>query len=683
MNTRGLAAVFICLLSCAAFANSFAGTFVFDDIHEIESNPALERLWPPWQAMFVGNRLPARPLPYLSFAIDRRLWGTAPGGFHLTNLLIHVTAALALFELARLTLLSPRLKGRWGDRAVAVAAVIASIWAVHPLQTQSVTYIYQRIESLHGLFFLAALAAFARAATAGWSRRWLAACLAATAAAMASKETAVVLPLLILAWDWCFAAAGSGGSLWSRRRWYALLASTWAILAIQLATQGSKYLEFRTAVRSPLEYALTQPGVILHYLLLAFWPASQRLDYSGLPVARLPAALPAVVAVLALAGIAIVGLVRCRTWAWLGIAFFLALAPTSSILPIEALANEQRMYLPLAALAAGCVILATAAAQWLAPRLHQSDTGRSRALAAVAAAVLLALTATTWARNRVYTSIDRVWQDVLSKDPRNYRAHWALAITSDEAGGRDAAVDHAVRAVELKPSARALLDLAARRRTLGDAAGAEALCRTSLEMQQAALAPDDPAVLASAGDLAVVIYLQGRLDEAAAICRDFYPAMERVRGADDATTVASLVIMADADARQGDGVAAERLAREAVARVARSGRAADPMAANAAGVLAGILERNGKLDEAVVVRRRLAEDAERAFGPQHPRSQEAATRLAQAMAAQCSARGDHAGAVRLYRILVEGFARSLGADHPETLAVRQQLEAAERMLQPR
>jgi len=86
------ACLLVVLLACAAFSSSFSGTFVFDDIHEIARNSAIERLWPPWQAMFVGNRLPARPLPYLTFAIDRRLWGIEPFGFHVTNLAIHVAS---------------------------------------------------------------------------------------------------------------------------------------------------------------------------------------------------------------------------------------------------------------------------------------------------------------------------------------------------------------------------------------------------------------------------------------------------------------------------------------------------------------------------------------------------------------------------------------------------------------
>ncbi|MFM9196384.1 MAG: hypothetical protein ACKOWG_11705 [Planctomycetia bacterium] len=205
--TARQAAVFVAIITGVAFLNSFAGKFVLDDIPEIDRNPAMQRLLPPWEAMFVGNRLPARPLPYLTFAIDKSLWGNRPAGFHLTNLLVHIAAALAVYELSRLTLLSPRLRSRWGDRAVPLARIIAMAWAVHPLQTQAVTYVYQRIESMAGMFCLVSLVAYARAAATGWPKNLLAASVAAAAAAMASKENAVVLPVLILAYDWFSVAA--------------------------------------------------------------------------------------------------------------------------------------------------------------------------------------------------------------------------------------------------------------------------------------------------------------------------------------------------------------------------------------------------------------------------------------------------------------------------------------------
>ena len=144
-------AALLVVLSClAAYANSFAGQFVFDDIHEIERNPAMRSLLPPWDAMFIGHTMPARPLPYLTFAMNYWVSGRDPVSYHVVNLLIHVIAALALFDLALSTLTSPRLRDRFGERAVPMALVIAAIWACHPLQTQAVTYVYQRIESMVG-----------------------------------------------------------------------------------------------------------------------------------------------------------------------------------------------------------------------------------------------------------------------------------------------------------------------------------------------------------------------------------------------------------------------------------------------------------------------------------------------------------------------------------------------------
>ena len=114
---RGLLpVVFVAAITCVAYANSFGGIFVHDDIHEIQLNPLMQWLVPPWEAMFVGKKLPARPLPYLTFAIDHAVWGGNPFGYHVTNLAIHVAAAIALYSITRLTLLSPRLCDRWGGR---------------------------------------------------------------------------------------------------------------------------------------------------------------------------------------------------------------------------------------------------------------------------------------------------------------------------------------------------------------------------------------------------------------------------------------------------------------------------------------------------------------------------------------------------------------------------------------
>ena len=721
------AALFVAVITCVAFLNSFAGKFVLDDIQDIEHNPALEQLFPPWDAMFVGNKLPTRPLPYLTFAIDRAIWGVRPFGYHVTNLLIHVIAALSLFSIVRITLLSPRLRGRWGDRAVPLAMVIAMIWAVHPLQTQAVTYVYQRIESMTGMFCLVSLACYAQAAARatgrGWSVAWLTGSVAAAAGAMASKESAVVLPLLILAYDWFFVAPEPAASwlhsLRGRLWYYALLASTWLLIGLQLAIQATKYQEFNEKNHLPFQYALTQSGVILHYLRLAVWPVGQQLDYSSWPVATsVWQVLPALLTIIAMLAITAVGTLQRRAWAWLGVVFFLTLAPTSSIMPIEAVANEHRMYLALAAVVAAIVMGSVDLADWIAARRPDRLPGDTRIPAAIAGVVIMLLVVTTQFRNQLYSKVGGIWLDVLSKDPDNYRANWMMASLFDSAGDPESAGQFAERSLRSKPSTHVFTDLASGRVQRGDLAGAEAFCRRGLALQRELLVPDDKAVLATIGDLAMTLRLAGKRDEAEALSAQSIDAMTEKLGPDDPVTLTAATTIAEGLSRKGDHAAAERRARETleVARRARGGtdglsngaavslatilaaagrldeaeqvvraslaevgrsrrgRTIDPAGLDDA--LVDILLATGRIDEAVAVRRRLATEAAARYGLEHQQSQATATKLAVAMATQATAKGDHAEAVRLYGLLVDGYTQSVGSDHPDTVAAQEKLAAA-------
>lgn len=724
------AALFVAVITCVAFINSFAGRFVFDDIHEIQQNPSMERLLPPWNAMFVGNKVPARPLPYLTFAIDHAVWGVRPFGYHITNLLVHVIAALALFHLVRLTLLSPRLRHRWGDRAVPLAMVIAMLWAVHPLQTQAVTYVYQRIESMTGMFCLVSLATFARATASGWPPSLLAGSIAAAAAAMASKENAVVLPLLILSYDWFFVdscAEVSGDEhpwfrhLWKRRWYFGLLASTWLILALQLVFLGKNYQEFQEQKHPPLHYALTQPGVILHYLRLACWPVGQLFDYSSWPVATsLSQVLPSVAAVAALVIATIVATLRRRPWAWLGVLFFLALAPTSSILPIEAVANEHRMYLALAAVVAAVVFAVVSLSAWIAGHGPGWLPRGPRLGVVMAGATIMLLVVTTQFRNQVYQNVSSLWLDVIAKDPGNYRAFWNLSAIFDQLGEQDTASLFAEKTLHLKPTANLFSELAGRHLATGDLAGAERFCRRGAELQAAALGPTHKATLATVGDLAIALRLQGKNDEAAQLCVKWLDDMRRVLGTGDSITISAEVIVAESLSRNGRHAEAEAACRAALADAERAFGPLHPITVNAVVVLASvqvaagklseaeqllrttlsqtsrvakhdvahatplydplveILQTTGRHDEAVTIRRRLAADTELRKGPNDRESKLAATKLAMAVASQSMARGDRAEAARLYRLLAEGYAREYGADHPDAVAAKARLDEAER-----
>src|SRR5437764_5148375 len=369
----GLAAAAIVFIGARAYSNSFACRFIFDD-RTILEDASIRQLWPPWTAMFSPNNV-ARPAIGLTLAINYRISGLAVWSYHLLNLLIHLLAALALFGIVRRALLGERMRQRFGKAATALAASVALVWAVHPLQTQSVTYIIQRGESLMGLMYLATVYAVIRAAQSA-SKRWIIAAVAACAVGMATKPVMATAPIIALLFDVIFITGSLKTAL--RRRWalYAMLGSTWIILvATMLApTPADWSVGFKMKSLTPVEYLQTQFGVIVHYLRLALWPDALVLDYAW-PVARTASAIiPFAAIIISLMAATLWALARRPAVGFLGAWFFLILAPTSSVMPIADLAFEHRMYLPLAAVIALFVIGGYAIGQMTIARFPQSAT---------------------------------------------------------------------------------------------------------------------------------------------------------------------------------------------------------------------------------------------------------------------------------------------------------------------
>jgi len=160
----------------ATYHNCFVVPFLLDDVESIAQNPTIRHLWPIWQALSPSatSMVGGRPVVNLSFAFNYAVGGLVPWGYHALNLAIHILAGLALFGVVRRTLLQPSLRERLGPSAARWALAAAVLWTVHPLQTEAVTYISQRCESLMGLFYLLTLYCFIRGADSQRSDRWFA-----------------------------------------------------------------------------------------------------------------------------------------------------------------------------------------------------------------------------------------------------------------------------------------------------------------------------------------------------------------------------------------------------------------------------------------------------------------------------------------------------------------------------
>lgn len=433
------------VLALLAYHNTFGLPFVFDDELAITKNPSIRQLWslgdvlsPPQN----GSGAAGRPLVNLSFALNYAVSGEAVWSWHALNLLIHAGAGLALFGVMRRTLLWPGLPARVRDAALPLGLTVAALWVVHPLQTESVTCVVQRTESLVALFYVLTFYGLVRGVEEsprrGW---WLGFSVTACLLGMVSKEVMVTAPVLVLAYDRAF-VAGTVREAW-RRRWgyYLALAGTWLLLAALLLRAGGGRSEgagFGLGVSS-WDYLLTQCRALGIYLKLSVWPHPLVLDYGTGVVGDWREVVPQGLLVLALLGV--------TAWAWwrrpvlgfAGGAFFVILAPSSSVVPLvgQTIA-EHRMYLPLAAVLA---LLVVAAHAWL-----------RRWTWWVCGAVAVMFCALTIDRNRDYSSEFWLWADVVQKYPANARGQFNYANELAKLPGRTAeALVHYAEAVRLKP----------------------------------------------------------------------------------------------------------------------------------------------------------------------------------------------------------------------------------------
>jgi tetratricopeptide (TPR) repeat protein len=432
----------------AAYANSFHGPFIFDDVVSIVSNLSIRNLGslqvlaaPPDAVTTTG-----RPIVNLSLAINYAIGGLSVEGYHIGNLTIHILAALALFGLVRRSLLLPTLCARFGAASTKLALTIALFWAIHPMQTESVTYIVQRAEAIVGLLYLLTLYSFLRGATAVRGGPWYAATLGCCALGMASKEVMVSAPLVVILFDRTFLSGSFKEGL--RRHWrlWLALTGTWALLGLVFHLSGSRGGSAGFGLGMTVwEYARTQFGCIIHYLRLAFWPAPLVLDYGYRIANEVAEIIPCAIAVFVLLAATVAALALMPKVGFLGACFFAILAPTSSIIPLAGQTEaEHRMYLPLAAV----VVLVVLATYLAAGRVGLRS---ARAAVAFVSAVAALMGWRTYQRNKVYQSELAIWEDTVVNCPQNDRAYLSRADIYRKTGHSAAALRDYDKTIALNP----------------------------------------------------------------------------------------------------------------------------------------------------------------------------------------------------------------------------------------
>jgi Tfp pilus assembly protein PilF len=434
------------LAAVAIYWPSLGYPFAFDDLNNVRNNPAVRMTrvdaenFRKLRGSTFGRR---RPVAMLSFALNHRVGGYDTRGYRLVNIAVHVGNAWLVYLLAILLLRrTPRVAVPVApDYVWAVAAVAALFWAVHPLQTQSVTYIVQRMNSMATLFYLAALCCYLicrsadrrplqLTAGAGVGCFWL--------LALGCKEISLVLPLTLYLVEWCFYRELC-------RRWLVRTAPVLLLLGLAMLAMlvvyagGSKVMTLLLGRYEEVDYTLverllTQPRALVLYVSLLLFPHLDRLNLDhDMLVTRsseqfIATALSSALLLVLLVAAAVFAWRRRPLAAFCVLWLFVHSLAESTIKPL-AMVFEHRMYLPSVGLLIGVVVFLA----------HVLPRGRRLRLGAATVAGL-ALLLTAHARSRVWQDRMTLWEDCRDKSPALARPHFNVALEYEKAGREDDAL---------------------------------------------------------------------------------------------------------------------------------------------------------------------------------------------------------------------------------------------------
>jgi protein O-mannosyl-transferase len=443
------------------YGNSLNGPFEFDDFAAVQNELIRQSQPQVTPTAQLGVQVAGRPIVRLSFALNYAWGGMNVVGYHVFNIAVHIACTLLFFFLVR-DVLVRWTTGDWQRSALSIALWSALIWALHPLNTGTVTYISARSESLMAMWYLSALLAAMHAHGSPRRLSWSVAAVVYCALGMATKETMVTAPLLVVLLDRAFVFSSFRQAFLERGRLYTALAATWSVLAVLMLTGArAESVGFSLGVSS-WTYFLNQAAIITDYLRRSLWPYPLVFAY-GEPRAL---ALGDVV----FEGVLILSLATLACWSWwkrarvgvLALAFFVVLMPTSSVVPIATeVGAERRMYLPLMTLVILAVLLSRSAWTSIASRTTSGQDAAAagasiawrRVGTAIPIAVCTLLAALTIQRNTEYATAEGLWRSTLDRWPSTI-AHRNLATALRQIGRGNEAIEHLRATLNEHPETR-------------------------------------------------------------------------------------------------------------------------------------------------------------------------------------------------------------------------------------
>lgn len=463
------------LTVCLVYYPATSGPFVFDDSGSIVNNLSIRQLWPlVGEDESVGPLNPprgtpvdGRPLVNLSLAVNYYFGGLDPFGYRVIHIVVHLLSALLLWAIVARTLRLYYFQGQFSGVAEPLSFSAALVWALHPLNTESVVYVTQRTELMMGMFYLATLycslrywCAEQRAARATWLVLATVACLSG----MLCKEMMASAATMVLLFERTFVAGSFRRAL--RRSWrlYVGLALAWVhILALYYHGSRTPGMGFGQGVAAHVWW-FTEAKVLFLYLKLAVWPWPLVIHYEIPYLKTVAEAWPWLLTTGLLVMGTLVLLWRRSAVGFVAIWFFAVLSPTLVVPLVAEPVAERRMYVPLAAIVplfvvGGYVLLRQV---WCRIARRESIGGGLVAVFSVGT-IALAIVFGCVSSHRLVAYRDELtlWQDAVVHQPHDPLVQFNLGTLLAEAGQLSEAIRHFEEAVRLDPeSDRAHFNLA-------------------------------------------------------------------------------------------------------------------------------------------------------------------------------------------------------------------------------
>ncbi|NNL77454.1 MAG: tetratricopeptide repeat protein [Desulfobacterales bacterium] len=433
------------------YADTLTTPFIFDDISNIKDNPHIRVPFPSLRNLaWAGFHSPEtnRPIANISFALNYYFHGYNLVGFHLVNILIHIAAGIFLYFLIKATLTTPTLRSRY-EKFGWIPFFATFIWMVHPLQTQSIAYLVQRMNSMAAMFYVLSLLLYVRCRLAASPQlKWslFAGCVVSGVLACGTKEIAVTLPLFIILYEWYFFQGLS--RQWARRHFLSLGGIVVLLIFISLAYLGDNPLARIFSAYNFRDFtlpqrALTEFRVVIFYISLLLWPQPSRLNLDhdfaiSFSLTNPVTTLFSIAAITALIAAAIIIARREPLLSFSILWFFGNLVIESSVIGLE-LVFEHRNYLPsmFAIAALVSLVFRYLKRSWL-PAVSLCIVG-------------ILFTAWTFERNRVWADEITLYQDSAEKSPQKARPHNNLGAALSRRGRLPEAIDQFRAALRIKP----------------------------------------------------------------------------------------------------------------------------------------------------------------------------------------------------------------------------------------